>query len=493
MKSRSVGIESLSLQALKQLKPDDKLRDLGFIEKDITAAIGTIIGRMAHPSSERETHRWLQENSGLGELIDYDYGTVSLDRLYKVADKLLKNKTAIESHLAQREQELFNLERTIILYDLTNTYFEGTAKDNPQAAFGRSKEKRSDCPLVTMGLVLDGAGFPVGSKIFKGNASEPKTLKEMISGLSCQSKYKGSTVVLDAGIASQENLDWLKDNSYRYIVVSRERYKLRPTIEEGAVIVKDVTDNQVTAKYVTDEESGEHRLYCHSQKREKKESAILNQFHQRFEANLKTLNDGLTKKGTTKTYEKALEKLGRLKEKHTRVSADYTIIVEPDEDKKQAIKIHWERNQSANDKDNLAGVYCLRTTVDGLSEKELWETYVMLTDVESSFKSMKSELGLRPIYHQKEERVTAHLFITLIAYHIVHSLRTQLKEQDVSLSWNSIRNVLSSMQRVTVSLPTLEGNQIHVRSSTKPEPSQKQIFNAIQFASDPLGAKKTVF
>ena len=223
LQPRSIGAETLALHAFKELQLDVKLRQLGFNEKDLSAAMGTIIGRMIHPGSERETHRWLQNTSALDELIGQDHGTLSLDRLYKISDKLVHNKNSIEAHLCQREKDLFKLKRTIVLYDLTNTFFEGQAKNNSKAAHGRSKEKRKDCPLVTLGLVLDGDGFPLGSNIFEGNVSEPKTLKTMLESLHNAADQQGAIVVMDAGIASQENLDWLKEHAYHYIVVSRAR------------------------------------------------------------------------------------------------------------------------------------------------------------------------------------------------------------------------------------------------------------------------------
>ena len=492
LQPRSIGGETLALHAFQQLQLDKALEEMGFNKVDRSAALGNIIGRIIHPGSERETHRWLQQNSALGELVNYDFGQLSLDRLYKVGDKLLNKKVALETHLAAREQDLFNLTRHIILYDLTNTYFEGQASSNPKARRGRSKEKRSDCPLVTMGLVLDGDGFPLGSQVFEGNASEPATLEIMLNQLGETSDYKSSTVVLDAGIATQANLDWLKNQGFHYIVVSRERYKEKPDLEQGAVIVKDIEHDRVMAKRVVDTETQEVRLYCHSEKREVKESAIRSQFAQRFETALQTLHEGLTKKGTTKRYNKVIERIGRMKEKYSRVAQDYVIDVKAGDDKLNAIAIEWSRNDAADKKDNNAGVYCLRTDIETLSEQELWKTYIMLTEVESSFKSMKSELGMRPVYHQKEERVTAHLFITLLAYHLVHTLRVQFKAKGIHLSWDSIRNLMDSQQRITVSMPTKEGQQIHVRTTSRAEPAHQQLYDALGVESDAIGNNKAV-
>ena len=164
---RNIGVESLAFHAMKQLRLDEKLTELGFNGPDKAAALGNIIGRMIAPGSELSTIQWLQMQSALGELLEHDYETTSLTRLYTVADQLLASQSALEDHLSAQEDDLFSLNSTIILYDLTNTYFEGTCAGNPKAEFGRSKEKRSDCRLVTMGLVLGGEGFPVNSRIFK--------------------------------------------------------------------------------------------------------------------------------------------------------------------------------------------------------------------------------------------------------------------------------------------------------------------------------------
>jgi hypothetical protein len=181
--ARSIGAETLAWHAICQLQLAEKLTALGFNGVELAAALGSIIARMVSPGSELHTHQWLQSCTALGELLGHDFSSTSLSRLYRVSDKLLKHQAALEGFLADQEQSLFDLNRRIVLYDLTNTYFEGQCAGNPKAQFGRSKEKRSDCPLVTLGLVLDGDGFPLGSQVFPGNASEPATLKTLLEGL----------------------------------------------------------------------------------------------------------------------------------------------------------------------------------------------------------------------------------------------------------------------------------------------------------------------
>ena len=487
VRPRRIGIEHLALQAVEQLTLDDKLKALGFNQHQIAAALGNIIGRMAAPASELATHGWLQATSGLGDLIDYDFEGMSLDRLYQASDLLWKHKESIEAHLYQQERDLFGFEETITLYDLTNTFFEGEAKANPQAKRGRSKEKRSDCPLVTLGLVLDGSGFPRKSQLFPGNASEPQTLQTMLQGLSGQ---PGSTVILDAGIASEENIEYLIEHHYKYIVVSRKRK--RDFDEDKATVIKDLPGQTVKAQRVVVEETGEIELYCHSELREKKEQAMQDSFAEKYELALISLHHGLSKKGNTKKYAKVLERIGRLNEKYARAAQHYDVTVTADEAQLNALSIEWKRVEKPNSQATHPGVYCLRSNLTDWDEATLWRTYTMLTDLESVFRSLKSELGLRPIYHHKEERVNGHIFITLIAYHLVQTLRVQLKAQGCHDSWQTIRRKVENQQRITVTLQREDGKTIHLRKATKADPQQSTLYNLLGISAQPGGIKRTL-
>lgn len=487
VRPRRVGIEHLALHAVKQLTLDDKLKSLGFNQQQLAASLGNIIARMAAPASELATYHWLQNQSGLGELIDHDFEGMGLDRLYQVSDLLWKHREAIETHLYRQERDLFSFGETITLYDLTNTFFEGTAKSNPTARRGRSKEKRTDCPLVTLGLVLNGSGFPRKSQIFPGNASEPETLQLMLQGLEGRS---GSTVILDAGIASEENIQYLIEHGYHYIVVSRKRK--RQFDEDLSIIIKDIPGQTVKVQKVIVEATGEVELYCHSQLREKKEQAIQDTFSQKYEAALDKLDKGLSKKGTVKKHEKIVERLGRLKEKYARVAQHYAVSVIANDEGDKAISINWKRGEKASSQATHPGVYCLRTNLTDWNEEALWRTYTLLTDLEAVFRSLKSELGLRPIYHHKEKRVNGHIFITLIAYHLVQTLRHQLKAERINDSWQTIRRKMENQQRVTVVLQREDGKTIHLRKATKAEPEQRVIYQALGISAFPGGVKKTL-
>lgn len=487
VRPRRVGIEQLALHGVKQLMLDDKLKALGFNQHQLAGALGNIIGRMAAPASELATHSWLQTSSGLGELIGYDFEGMGRDRLYQASDLLYKHREAIEAHLYQREQGLFGFDESITLYDLTNTFFEGDANTNPSAKRGRSKEKRSDRPLVTLGLVLDGSGFPRKSQVFPGNASEPKTLQTMLQALSGQS---GTTVILDAGIASEENIQYLIENHYKYIVVSRKRKRVFD--EDKSVVIKDIQGQTVKAQRVIVEATGEVELYCHSELREKKEQAMQDSFAEKYETALHSLHNGLSKKGTTKKYRKILERLGRLKEKYACAAQHYEVTVTADETQLNAMSISWKRLEKAHSQATHPGVYCLRSNLTDWDEETLWRTYTMLTDLESVFRSLKSELGLRPVYHHKEERVNGHIFITLIAYHLVQTLRFQLKAQGCFDSWQTIVRKMENQQRMTVILQREDGKTIHLRRASKAEPQQSIIYKILGISEQPGGINKTL-
>ena len=486
IRPRSVGAEHVALEALRRLGLDRKLVELGFNRHQLSAAIGTIIGRMVQPGSELATHQWLQQRSGLGELLDYDFSALDLTRLYRVSDQLLAHRAALEAHLYQQERDLFSFSETITLYDLTNTFFEGTASGNPKAQYGHSKEKRTDCPLVTLGLVLDASGFPKRSEVFAGNVSEPKTLEKMLQRLAPGAV--APTVVLDAGIATEENLAWLTEHGYRYLVVSRERHKQFDA--EAAVLIRAEGDTQIRAQRVVDEVTGEVRLYCHSTGREAKERGIERRFSTRLEADLQYLAEGLLLPHRVKHYEKVLTRIGRLRQRYSRVARYYDIHLEKDAATGNAKALVWTRIIPTED--TLPGVYCLRTNQADWDESTLWNTYTMLTDLEAVFRSLKSELGLRPIYHHKSARVDGHLFISVLAYHLVHTLRSQLKAQGIHLSWESLRNQFAGQARVTVVLHRDDGQIYHIRKATRPEPHQQVLYNALGLPHLPGKTEKTL-
>jgi len=493
--ARTVGAEHVVYETIKELGLDRKLGELGLNRHQLAVSLGVIAGRMIVPGSERATHHWLRDITALDELMGIDLSNVSLDSVYKASDRLLKSKDALEEDLRRTEGRLFALEDKIILYDLTNTFFEGSGKYNPKARYGgNSKEKRSDCPLVTLGLVLDMHGFPKKSRIFEGNVSESKTLETMIKGLAGEDINEDSlfkpTIVLDAGIATEDNIKWLKDKPCHYIVVSRKKKKAIPSDVTMIAVKEDDKTNTVfvQAGLAENRETDELELYCHSIDKEKKEESIKTKFQQRFEAELLKASNALHLRNGTKRYDKVLERIGRLKEKFKLISHTYKVIVEKDTETDKAKNITWSRKKT----EKTSGVYCLRTDRKDLNEQQIWDIYTMLTDIEDAFRCMKSELGLRPIYHQKEPRCDGHIFITLLAYHLLHTIRFKLRKRGVRFCWTTIRKQLSTQARVSTTMKRKDGKIVHIRKSSKAEPAHQAIYHALNLPHQPGRTVKTI-
>ena len=482
---RSAGVEAAGLAAMDWLGIDPILTDLGFNGIQRAAVAGSLIGRMAAPGSELATWRWLGERSALGELLGVNFDTMPLMQLYRTSDLLIRHRDKIEEALFGRIQDLFGLPVTVTLYDLTNTYFEGTAAGMPKAARGRSKEKRSDCPLVTLGLVLDASGFVRRSKMFAGNVAECTTLEDMLKGLTAP---KGALVIMDAGIATEANIAWLKKQEYRYLVVSRERG--RQFDPDQAVDTLTASNEMIQLQRVLSKNGTEVRLYCHSTGRDTKETAISGRFVTRFETGLTKLAAGLSKPRAQKKLADIQQRIGRLKEKSRGIGQHYEITVTPDETGTKAAAIAWTKTPVEGSMLTHPGVYCLRSNETTWDAAKLWHTYTMLTDLEAVFRGLKSELGLRPVYHHKEERTEGHLFITVLAYQLVQTIRRKLEAAGETISWSRLREILSVQQRVTATFRQRDGRTLHVRKTTVAEPALRKIYDALAIDAAPGGVRK---
>ena len=483
---RCVGVEHVALWAAEQLGLPSLLQQLGLSGPQRQAALGLLVGRMAAPASELATWSWLRQRSGLGELLGCDFESMGLSALYRAGDRLLRHRKALETNLFQRATGLFGQSPTVTLVDLTNTYFEGQAKGQPQAQRGRSKEKRSDCPLLTLGLVLDASGFVRRSKVLAGNVSESGTLAGMLQALEAPA---GAVVVMDKGIATAANIEWLREQGWRYVVASRERK--REFDADKARAVETATGMGVRIYRQTDER-GETRLYCESERRQRKEQAIVERAGQRLEKELEKLHAGLSKPRCMKRMDRVWQKIGRLREKYPKASPHYDIEVQGDEKGKKAVAVRWERQPAGQSIATHPGVYCLRTNVTEWDEQRLWSTYVLLTDLEAVFRSLKSELGLRPIYHSKPERSEAHLFLTVLAYQLVQVIRGRLKQHGERASWTTLRRRLAGQQRVTAVFRRQDGRTLHVRKATLAELDQQAIYDALGVSRSPGGVRKTI-
>ena len=337
LRPRSVGVEQVGLWAMEQVQLLPLLNRLGFNGPQCAAAVGSIIGRMAAPGSERATYRWLAQRSALGELLEVDFESMSMMQLYRVSDLLATARKPIEHHLFDQVTDLFGLEVTVTLYDLTNTYFEGVAADQPLAQHGHSKEKRTDCPLLTLGLVVDGSGFVRRSEVMAGNIVEGEVLQGALKRLEVPA---GALIVMDCGAATEKNLKWLREQGYRYLVASRER--TRRFDGTAAMSIPTAGRQQIQVQQVVSEDGSEVRLYCYSPAREGKEQAMLKKATTRFEKRLAELHEGLSRPRTHKKIEAIWKRIGRLKAKSSGAGQHYHIEVEADDSGQNATAIRCE-------------------------------------------------------------------------------------------------------------------------------------------------------
>jgi transposase len=278
----------------------------------------------------------------------------------------------------------------------------------------------------------------------------------------------------------------MSKEGFGYIVVSRRRLKEIPFGLEMVPVREDDTRLIRASSHMN--EQGELEVYCHSSAKQIKEEGMKTQFEKRFESALSEVQNGLSRKGGTKKYEKVLERIGRLKERHRRVARRYEIEVEKDEASGNAINLGWRMKQT----DETVGYYVLRTNRADLCEKEVFDIFNMLLDVEDAFRSMKSELGLRPVHHQKENRCDGHLFITVLAYHVLHAIRVRLRTSGITHRWSTIRRILSTHHRVTTSMRLQDGKMIYIRKTSKPEDCHVTIYNALGLPIRPGKTIKTI-
>lgn len=507
---REIGAEWLSTQAMNQLQIPLFLERQGWSQDDIKLAQSHIISRAVYPASELETTRWMKENSSVCEVTGYDIDKITKDRLYNISKKLYSEKQALEQHLSIRTNELFDIEDKIMLYDLTNTYFEGRKTGSTLAKFGRSKEKRSDAKLVVLALVVNPEGFIKYSSILEGNMTDSKTLKGMIENLRIKTSFsaKKALVVIDAGIATDENLAMIKEKGYDYMCVSRASLK-NYNIEAGttAVTVTDNKKQKINLSRVKSDCSTDYYLKVESLSKELKERSMNEQFRSRFEDGLQKIADSLTKKGGVKQENKVYERIGRIKQKYPSIQRYFDIEIEVKEDVK--IKTKKKGTLPAQEKKRIvtslkwaikegvdinarSGVYFLRTSLNGDSESVLWQFYNTIREIEATFRVLKTDLDLRPIYHKNDDSTMAHLHLGLLAYWLVNTVRHQLKKEGIHSGWREIVRTMNTQKAVTTLAQNTDDEIIMIRRCSEPNQSVRKLYDALKYKYAPFVKKKSV-
>lgn len=491
---RSLGPEYICHATWQELHLDELLTAHGISTHVLPLMKALVIGRLTSPGSELHTWDWVENRSALYELTGSPL-RASLNSLYRAGDRLFKCKEALEGHLAGREADLFDLPETMCFFDLTNTYFEGQAAANPKARRGHSKEKRSDCKLLTLALVIDEQGFAKYSQLYPGNQVESRTLAQIIESLVRlrPNPAKERTVIVDAGIATKDNIAFLKEHHFHYIVVHRGKSDFTPDDTDRMQIIHQAERYLLEVK--RRQKDNEAFLLCRSTARQGKDRGIRTRQENLFLERLQYYHDGLGKKGRTKSYPKVIEMIGRLREKYPRASKLYDVEVVAADKPGKSVKaraVVWKKRSSYDQEHKFDGCYVLRTDRLDLSDDQIWKTYVMLTRVENAFRSMKSSLGLRPNFHQIEQRADTHLFISVPAYHILHVIEYKLRQAGDHRSWATIRDILSTQQRLTIEYNVKEQNQVnrhHLRVCSSAEPEHKRIYRSMGLAETPLPRK----
>jgi hypothetical protein len=497
---RELGSEWMSLQALRELGIDQFLRTRGWDEENIQLALSHIVSRAVYPASELKTTRFLKENTSICELTGYPLEKITKNRLYKMSKKLYHEKELLELYLSKKTNTLFDLDDKIILYDLTNTYFEGSKRHSSIARFGRSKEKRNDCPLIVLALVVNVEGFIKYSTIFSGNMADCKTLGEIVDNLRTitSTSEKRVIVVIDAGIATHENLELLKQKNYDYVCVSRSTLKQYMEVETDPVRVKDNRGREIELREVVVENGdSEYYLKVDSPLKALKESSMHTLLVQRFEDELTKISASIHKKGGVKKYDKVCERIGRLKARYGSVNRMYSIEIEKDgKDKCTAVK--WQKNhQTVIEKQEEHGIYFLKTSLKKASDSQeqeslIWTIYNCIRNIESSFRTLKSDLDLRPVFHQTDEACKAHLHLGLLAYWLVNTVRYKLKKKNINSQWKEIVRIMNTQKTVTTCVENDKNQLIVIRKCSEPSEKVKLIYQALNYKYAPFVRKKSV-
>ncbi len=486
----------------KRLGMRELLTGLGFSRSQTQAAAISVINRLVDPSSEHSLPDWYRR-TGLPELMSNQLRGAGDDRFYRVSDLLLVHQREIERHLRERQRSLFNLERTVLLYDLTNTHFEGLCQRNPKAKRGANKQKRNDCAQIVVGMVFDQFGFELAHKIFEGNLNDGKSLLEIIAELNgiVADGGKKPLVVMDAGVASRKNLKLLHTHGFGYLVNDtrgqRGQYLAAFREQKGFQIVpgregkEPVWVRVMNDPNATDQEGvpAERVVLCKSQPRGNKEQAIVSNAERRCLDALKKLASRVENK-RLKDRSKIEQAIGRIQARHPRAKRFYQIELTDDD---KGLRLTWTRDDTLRQEiTDLCGCYVLRTDEQTLNEHQLWELYISLSHAEDGFKALKSDLGLRPNRHQTEERVDAHVFICVLAYHLLRNILWTLEQEGDNRNWETLKCVLRTHCYTTILLPTRSGQTHRIRKAGQPEECQKAIYRNLGIAWDSLPRTRSV-
>ncbi len=493
---RSAGAVHVGHQFWKRLGLEEILEGLEFSSRAVELTCAMVLNRLVSPKSEHAMPHWIR-STAIGDLLGVDFAELSDAPLYRNLDRLHPNRVAIEAALAARERSLFNLDPTIFFYDLTSTYFEGQALANPKARRGYSRDKRPDCKQVVVGLAVGKEGFPLAHEVYAGNTQDRKTLPSMLDSLEKRvGTTKGMTVVVDRGMAYAENLAEIRRRELHYVVAARqpERDQWREEFEraEGFEEVhrqpspRNPFQQKSTVRVKRIAGETEQWILCSSSERVAKDRAIREKQESRFLADVAKLQKRITN-GRLVREVPIGEAIGRLKERYSRVARYHALEFDAGARK----LVHEPEAEKKAKAERLDGTYLLRTDRADLTADEAWRIYITLTRAESAFRSMKTPLAERPIFHHLERRVETHIFLCLLAYHLLVAVETTLLRQGVHTSWATVRETLATHEISTIVLPTNSGAILKIRKGSVPEAEHVELYRLLDVPTELIHPKRT--
>jgi transposase len=467
---RGTGLEELC----ERLLPEGKER----IAWAKLAAV-LVAARFCEPSSELHIAEDWYRRTALCDLLQLGDEAVNKDRLYRGLDHLLLHKSALEAHLSRRCGELFAVENEVLLYDVTSTYFEGEASTNPQAQRGYSRDHRPDCKQVLIALVVTFDGFPLGYEVFAGNTHDSRTLQTIVTTMEARHGMLGRVWIADRGMASADNLAWLRDTGRRYIIgAPKSELKKFASALATATGWRTVHDG-VEVKLTRHPETNETVILCRSADRRDKERAMHDRFSRRIDAALDRLAARVAR--STKRLDPAQvnRQIGRILQQNQRAAARFAVALEPD-GCPAGFRLRIAHDAAFDDWAALSeGAYLLRSNISDWSDQQLWKAYIQLTQAEAAFRIQKDQLNVRPIWHQREDRVQAHILVCFLAFVLWKSL--EMWQQRAGLG-NSPRTVIEELARIQshdVVLPTPTHGPIRLRCVTQPDAAQAALLDRL--------------
>lgn len=491
LESKTMGGEWLVKQTFDRLGFPSILQHIGLDEKQVDVAQLLLTAKLLHPSSELETERWLEENSAAASLYNDQKCTRYL--LYQVATKLYDKKIALDKELYNNLTNLFSKRSKIVVYDLTNIHFEGQMLGSEKAAFGKSKQKRNDRRLIGLALAIDALGFVRESRFYKGNVNEPSTFIEVIESLIGQLSIPGEKplIVMDAGIATEDNLTQLRNDPYNYdyVCVSRSIPKQYEKLSETAKTIADNRGHKIHLTKISVTQKPDHFLHIKSDQKQLKEISMDSKLTLKLEAQLESIKKKLPKRGTLKKTAKVHEKVGAIKSKLSRVGHLYQIDYVEDTEKGIVTDINWKR---IKEKQRPKGEYFLRYTKNAIAEDKIWDAYNLTREVEAVFRCLKTDLNIRPIYHQKDAYIEPHIWLGILAYQVLNYIRRTLKQSDINYSWTRIVQKMNTMQSSMITLNNDQNQKLYAKLCTRPTKDQEKIFDALNFKHRPFVRKTKV-